>query len=259
VGRQSKKKQTRREQRAVATAMNPLSSVGRFADAQTVFGRRMPPHELIDRIKTFDWRDSFFRLAHIAASLARDKSGPLSPQLQRWARVSISQLTGSDQSLISHARTWAASGDPSVVVHEEAIDFVQHLVLLYGLEEGDTPANPELALWLLGASDSLGAWENPDGRSLSSTEKLIAEQVRVARFNTSEDSMNLVVRIRDLFAKRPFAGKLSDQAVWEQVQQKAFGCSFVEHFETRVMPLFAETFQWGESETKLPLISAAHC
>ena len=163
--------------------MNPLSAVGRFADARTVFGRAMTAEELVSRIRTFDWRDSFVRLAHLAAAVSRNRAGPRSREADLWARTALRGLTGTATSLIANARVWAASSDDAVVVHEEAIDFVQHLVLLHGAENHDVPSDAELVLWLLGAADFLGEWEQTDARPLSSTEQIMAEQVRVARFN----------------------------------------------------------------------------
>lgn len=232
-----------------------MSAIHRFADAQTVFGQSMSPDELVARIRTFQWQGAFLRLAHLAARVARDHAGPASLAVGRWAREALLTLTGPAGSLIAHARAWAASGDDAAVVHEEAIDFVQHLVLLHGQEEGDVPGDAELVLWLLGASDSLGTWERADARKLSSNEEMIAEMARVHRFNNSGgDPLLLIVRIRELFGAPPFTGGLADPDIWSRIEHAAFGCSFAEHFETRVLPFFSESLSWGETEERLPLI-----
>ncbi len=232
-----------------------MSHIGRFADGQTVFGCAMPPEILVRRIQRYSWQASFLRLAHLAAALAQDPAGPKSAKLRRWARAALRSLSGRSEVLIARARDWAASGDEAVVVHEEAIDFVQHLAVLHGQGGGDAPPDGELALWLLGAADSLGKWEHPDGRSLSANEEMIAEFARVARYNNNSiDAVPLIVRTRELFAGPPFAGALSNPALWNQVELAAFGCPFAEHFETRLLPYFTECIGWGQTEDRLPLI-----
>lgn len=141
-----------------------------------------------------------------------------------------------------------------MIVHEEAIDYAQHLALLYCGEEGDVPGDPELVLWLLGASKLIGQWEVEDVPPVTTTEELIAEQARAARFNNSEDPLNLLVRVADMFGKPPFTGKLSKPETWRAVETAAFGRSFAEHFETRVLPLYAESLHWGKSPDHLPVI-----
>lgn len=73
-------------------------------------------------------------------------------------------------------------------------------------------------------------------------------------FNASEDPLNLIVRTREIFAAPPFAGALSSLDTWNRVEQHAFGSPFASHFETRVLPLLAESLQWGKSEAALPVI-----
>lgn len=254
MGKQSKIKKERRRQRDVAEARNPLGAVTRYADALTVFGKEITPSEIVDRIKTFNWRDSLVRLAHLAAWVAHDPAGPMSAKVQRWARDALGTLTGSSNGLIAHAKAWAKSGDDAVVVHEEALDYVQHLVLLYGAEDGEAPGNSELLLWLLGAAQLMGGWEVEDGPDVTQTEALIAEQVRVARFNNSEDPLNLLVRTADMFGKRPFAGKLASAETWNAIEMAAFGRPFAEHFETRILPLYNQSLLWGKHEDELPVL-----
>jgi hypothetical protein len=254
MGNQSKIKEARRRDRAAAEARDPLGAVSRYADALTVFGQEITPSEVIDRIKSFDWRNSFVRLAHLAAAVARDPAGPKSASMQRWARNALEALNGSSTRHIAHAKAWAKSGDDAVVVHEEALDYLQHLVLLYGAEDGEVPGDSELVLWLLGAAQLMGGWEIEDGSDVTMTEALIAEQVRVARFNNREDPLNLLVRAADMFGSPPFAGKLSNRDTWNAIERAAFGRPFAEHFETRILPWFSHSMRWGKSEAELPVL-----
>ena len=186
--------------------------------------------------------------------VANDPSGPSRSSAQRWARKALSALTGSSDALIAHGKRWASSGDNSVIVHEESLDYAQHLVLLYGAEEGPAPADCELVLWILGCSQLIGGWEIEDTTGMTPTEAMISEQSRVARFNNSEEPVTLLVRVAELFNERPFAGKLAAETTWNAIEQAAFGCSFSEHFETRVLPWFIQSFAWGKADGVFPII-----
>jgi len=85
---------------------------------------------------------------------------------------------------LEHARRWARSNDGAIVVHEEVVDFVQHLVLLHGGESGGAPDDRQIMLWLLRAADHIGKWQSTS--DASADEQLIAEQVRASRFNNTE-------------------------------------------------------------------------
>src|SRR5262245_54808097 len=196
MGRDERMKRARREGRIAETARNPLSTARRYVDCKTVFGGALPPSEMVERIKTWDWRNSFARLGALASSVVNDHSGPSSAALQQWARQKVLAFTGTGPH-IPRAHAWARSCDDAVVVHEEALDFLQHVVLMYGLEEGEVPKDTELVLWLIGAGDLLGEWEEDVARD--DDERLIAEMVRIARYNNNEDPVHLIVRIRELF------------------------------------------------------------
>lgn len=250
MGKQSQKKKERRETRIVQTGRNPLSSARRYADGRTVFGAPLDASDLVARIKTFNWRDSFVRLGALASDVFHSVAGPGSESVQKWAREQVLKMTGSGP-FIPRAHAWARSSDDASIVHEEAIDFLQHVVLMYGLEEGDAPTDVELVLWLIGAGEFLGEWEEDSGGD--ETHRLIAEIARVSRFNHHEDPLNLVVRIRELFGAPPFVGALSKPETWTAIQQAAFGQPFEQHFETRVLPLFGETHRWGRDK-QLPVV-----
>lgn len=252
MGKQARIRRARREANAIAAARNPMTGASRYVNATVVFGGPIGPDDLIFRIKTFNWRDSFVRLGQLAADVAQDNSGPRSQKVQKRARSLVTKMTSPNRVAIAHAHAWARSSDDSVIVHEEAIDFLQHLVLMYGLEEGDAPPEMELMLWLIGAGDFLGLWE--DESAADETERLIAEVARVSRFNNSEDPVNLVVRVHEMFRAPPFTGTLSKPEAWRAVQAAAFGQPFEEHFSTRVLPLLAESIRWGTEEDRLPVL-----
>jgi hypothetical protein len=252
MGREAAKKRARCEAKLLAESRNPLSAASRYVDVRTICGGPITPGALVDRIKTFNWRDSFVRLGQLAADVAHDNSGPRSKKVQSWARQQILAMTGSNPSAIANAHAWARSHDDAVIVHEEAVDFLQHVVLLYGLEEGDAPPDLELVLWLIGAGQFLGEWESD--ADADQTEQLIAEIVRVSRFNNHEDPVNLLVRVQHMFGKPPFGSALSKSETWMSIQQAAFGQPFIQHFETRVVPFYGESLRWGTEEGELPVL-----
>jgi hypothetical protein len=229
-----------------------MTTASRYVDGTTVFGGPITPADLVDRIKAFNWRDAFVRLGQLAADVAHDNSGPRSKKVQRWAREQILSMTGTDPRSMARAHAWARSSDDAVIVHEEGIDYLEHLVLMYGLEEGDAPPSYQLVLWLIGVGQFLGEWES-DADS-NQTEQLIAEIVRVARFNNHEDPVNLLVRAREMFGTPPFQGPLSDPTTWAAIQEAAFGQTFEQHFEARVVPLYGESLSWGSDDQKLPVL-----
>src|SRR5262249_11265274 len=154
---------------------------------------------LVDRIKTFDWREAFIRLGHLASVLANDEAGTKSGRALRLTAQGINALTAStprDRALLQRGRAYFANAKrPLFVAHEEAIVFLEHLVLLYGGDGGDAPSEAELAFWLLAASDHLESWNEADARQLDDTEMLAAEMVKAFRFNRSSvDEVRLLSR-----------------------------------------------------------------
>jgi hypothetical protein len=98
---------------------------------------------------------------------------------------------------------------------------------------------------LLAANDYLSNWSEPDRQDLTDDEKLTAEFVHVARFNTYPDPLRDLVRTNLLYSRAPPQGPLSAAPVWSQVQAQAFGNSFDGFFTTFIMPLQFEIQRWG--------------
>jgi hypothetical protein len=168
--------------------IDPVPFVDAYANSLTVFGAQMPPALLVDRIKSCDWRESFVRLSHVAAVLANDPRGPKSPralQLGKNGLASLTAHTADAQAMLARGRRFIADAKrPIVVAHEESLVLLQHLVLLYGANGGPCPDDGELTLWLLGASDHVEAWSEPDSRTLGPIEQLAAEMVCIASAGT---------------------------------------------------------------------------
>lgn len=247
-------------------ASNPLAFNSPYENGKTVFGAPVPADLLVERIKTFDWREAFIRLGHLASVLANDEAGPESERAVRLTAKGINALTAStpqDRALLQRGRAYVASAKrPLVVAHEEAIAFLEHLVLLYGADSGDAPTEAELAFWLLGASDHLEAWNEADARQLDDTEMLAAEMVKAFRFNRSSvDEVRLLSRARGIFNTPPAEGTFATSEAWTNLQKSAFGDDFTHYFECFAIPLIMLSHSWGKHadiKRAIPVLVPGH-
>lgn len=267
--REAGKDAARRQQAAMAqrdrqrgrAAAHPLKYITKYENGETVLGQPMPASFLVDRIKTFGWRESLLRLAHLASIVANDELGPNSPRACALTTDGIKSLTGSTpaaRTMLAQARAHVENAKrPLVVAHEEALLFLQHAVVLYGSDTStDGPTDAEVAFWLLGASDHLGEWAKPDDAAMSDTERLAAELVKIHRFNRSEDSVRTALRTDGIFGTAPWQGKLSG-TTWPNVQQSAFSEDFHGYFDSFVLPLFVLSHAWGSGladSDELPIL-----
>jgi len=137
------------------------------------------------------------------------------------------------------------AGDNMIVAHEEAITLLQHLVLLYGADDGPGPASSEMALWLLASGDHLDVWAEPDARVLTTKEALMAEQAKVFRLNRSVDPMRSIVRTFEILRKPPRTGPLSDSATYSALQLDAFNEPFEDFFQSKLLLLYMLSISWG--------------
>lgn len=253
-------RQQHRQQRAGIRAdiEQPVSHAMDFAMPYTalsqVAGFPMSVGELVARIRTFSWRESFIRLAMTAALVARSGS-PRAEAVRVETVDPLLQATGSDTKLINRIHGYTRQNRLRMVTaHEEAISSLQHLILLEGSDaEAEGPGDSEVALWLLAVSDYLGEWAQPDTRQLSDQERLVAACVHVARFNHNPDLLTEISRTYAMFREPPPQGPLSDAAAWAALQTKAFGCTFVEYFESFLHPLSMVASLWGRPRHKFEL------
>src|SRR5262245_14718593 len=84
-----------RERQGERAAAHPLKYITKYENGQTVLGQPMPADFLVERIKTFGWRESLLRLAHLASIVANDELGPKSPRACAVTAEGIRSLTAS--------------------------------------------------------------------------------------------------------------------------------------------------------------------
>jgi hypothetical protein len=247
--------------RSVGT--RPPASMGLlhpYDDGETIFGVVPVADFLIARVRSYSWREAFFHLAQLSATVARH--GKSSEIVRRLTVDPLARLTGdaSAASIIANARRVVTERRNDVVLaHEEAISFLQHLVLLEGGdEEGENPGDSEISLWLAGAGSHLGKWKYEEPGA-SAREELIASLAHNLRFNNRPDPARLLVRARRMFSRPPDAGSLATAESWEQLAEEAFGSTYEEFFESCLGPAFLLSRLWGDADGKWsrPLLDLA--
>jgi hypothetical protein len=207
-----------------------MAHIKRVESAASVLGRRVSAAELIARVKTFSWKESLIRLSHLAALVANSPDGPCSPVVRACTVNALLDLTGEFWP-VSRIKLFVLQNPDMAIAHEEAINYLQHLVLLAGgKEERMSPGDAELALWLLAINDHLDQWEEPDSRELSNQEKLIASNAHALRLNNFPDWLREMVRSYAIFSKTPSRGPFAGTEAWKQLQEAAFGCAFEDYF-----------------------------
>jgi hypothetical protein len=231
-------------------AQHPSAAYARPYDTgETIFGKEMSAAELIDRVRGFSWRGSYYRLSCLAAIVANE--GVLSERVRRLTVDPITKLTGNASDLLARGRAKVRSRRNRIVLaHEEAISFLQHLVLLEGNEGEEAPADAELSLWLAGANGHLAGWSREDTEALSDQDRLAAELVRISRFSSKPDVLRAVIRTQRIFGRRPSTGSLADEARWKDLSAVAFPGGFEAFFEVGLGLLAMVSNSWGRKGAK---------
>jgi hypothetical protein len=135
-----------------------------YETSERIFGVTLPAKELIDRVRSYDWRESLIRLADLASIASHARVDGNSERIRQRTIDSHTTLTGRNETLLRNARAAVAQRrDKMVLAHEEGILFLEHLVILEGGTSGPGPGDPEIALWLAGANSHLEqSWSEPD-------------------------------------------------------------------------------------------------
>jgi len=224
-----------------------------YTTSEQLFGRRMTAEELISRVRTYSWKEAFIRLAQLSGLVANSSAGAFSEDVRRRTVDQIPKLSGGSATLLAHCRRYVgANRDGIVLAHDEGLLFLQHLVLLEGADDGAPPSDAEIALWLAGGNDHLDHWTDGSDRSTTSEVALMAEMIRIHRFNNTPDTLAELVRTRVLFGTQPAQGELADTQKWASLDREAFGAGFSAFFETLLGPLYLFSLLWGIEGSKDP-------
>ncbi len=230
-----------------------LAYAGAWEDPLSLFGAKVPPEFLIGRVRTCSWEKSYTQLAHLAAKVAHH--GFDSEEIRLLTVDPLLQLTGdlSAGPIISAARKAVSERrNDMILAHEQAISFLQHLVLMEGGDSNNQPLPPEMSLWLACSGAFLGRWQQAEEESCSEEHALIAELSTALRFNNEADPVRTLVRTARLFANQPTHGELSATAAWESLKKNAFGGDYDEFFDSVLGTLFMLSRMWGDKNSRWP-------
>jgi hypothetical protein len=222
----------RRRGKQKGSRSSPLDFVQVYSTSEEVTKLKMPAEHLIARIRTFAWDEAYIRLCILSSLVANAKGGPLSEAVKAKTVDPLLSHTGPATQLISNMVSYVrARRESMVVAHEEALNYLQHLVILEGADSGDAPSDAEVCLWLIGINDHIDQWQEADTRVLSSREKSLAAATHCLRFNKRPDMMSELVRASTLYAKPPVRGELADPGRWATLQFEAFGAPFDDYYQ----------------------------
>ena len=117
-------------------------------------------------------------------------------------------------------------------------------MILYAGSEGRTATGTELTFWALVLNDHLDQPE-PKGSRLSDEEVLVADIIRISRFNWSHDRAALFARMQQIFKLQPHRGPWKAPEQWDEYKRSAFDMSADEFLETCLGPLAFLSVIWG--------------
>jgi len=207
-------------------------------------GGRLTPGRLRDYMGRLSWEKTFLSLAVLAGSLANiryDKGENFASRI----RTSLERQRFHLDPDMKRIGDVVAANPTRPIAHEQVIYFLQAMAILHGRADGPEPTNEQLGFLLLAANDHLRYWKEDDSPRLPELEALVAEFCHVSRFNHHRDPIRSLVRAARIFDRKPQEGIFADEVKWADLQRRAFGCSFVEYFESFVMPLFMVSQMWG--------------
>lgn len=231
-----------------------MAYVRPYETAERIFGASLSASDLTERVRPYSWRESLLRLADLASVVANTPGHADSERVRKLTIDPLAKLTGSAQGILANARVAVAQRrDGMILAHEEAILFLEHLVILEGAESGSSaPGDAEIALWLAGANSHLQQSWPDSATQMSVDESIAADLVRLSRYNNKPDLLRALVRAESIFGTPPAMTPLGQPLVWDAFQREAFGKSFVEFFETGPALLAIMTRVWGAEDTGRP-------
>jgi len=227
----------------------PISYIGMYLSSRQVFGQTMQPDLLLDRVRSYGWKPSVTRLAQLAAYVQHPSR--TADEIRRRTVDPVLEITGDERAtrLVANAREFVARNrNRMMIVHEEVISYLQHLVLVEGGDNDQTPSDAELVFWMLGANCYLGEWAEPDSRTLSTEEELIAIEVRGHCFNKNHNWAGLAVRSYELFRQCPEDDALGGEQAWLKMQLDTFTAPFEQYYRFVLAPLLGVVRRAGEKD-----------
>jgi len=242
------------------TALSPgdhaVSNTSAWACLSEATGEVLPAGRLLEFVRGLDRKDTFLRLARIAAVLANTSGGVFDKEAQAWSRdllVIRKPEAHPVETLVANYLDRLPTD--RAVAHEQVICFLQTLVLAEGADPGTVTTDQFLAFLMLAANDHAHAWVEEGARELTEMEDVVAQTFFVTMFNHTDDPLRVLVRAEMLMDAPPLRGPFATADRWAALQVEAFGRPFADYFASFVTPLFMISRIWGSSE--LPVVSPA--
>ncbi len=222
-------------------------NMGAYLSWRDAFGEQFPAQRLIEAFQACSWRAVLLRVSLLGAVLA-NRSFDGGPDPERIIRAPLKRYERDLNPVWARIAEYVAANPGRPLAHEQVVYLLAAMAIVYGRDEGPEPSPEHFAVMFLAGNDHLSNWSEADSRQLTDEEKLTAEFVHVARFNTYPDALRDLVRVSLLYSRAPPQGPLSAPPIWSEVQSRAFGSTFEAFFSTFIMPLHFETQRWGSEE-----------
>lgn len=223
---------------------DPMPYVSSWLSFSDVLGKAMPPRELVECIRLFNWRDTYAKLAYLAALLANGTDGLFGSAVRaRTTDLLVAQRGHINPDIASIAERLNREPGRRPIAHEGVIYFLEALAILEGTEEGPCIDDATLALMMMAANDHVGQWSLESGTP--KLEDLVNDLIKLTRFNRTDSIMRSFVRAFLMLNKPPSKGRFARPDEWAKLQEAAFGQPFDKFFETFIVPIVLWSRRWG--------------
>ncbi len=203
-----------------------LAQMQSYLTCGELIGTRIPVETILKEIKKLEWSSALFMVASMAAFVA-NRGGPRSTDALAATRFELSKYAEHHPTVLAIVKALEQldDGNPTrAIIHEQVLLHLAALVILYAGSSGRRPSGTELTFWALVLNDHLDQPE-PTDSSLSSEEVLVAEIIRLGRFNWSHDRAALFARMQQIFKLQPHRGPWKAPEQWDEFKRSAFNVS----------------------------------
>jgi hypothetical protein len=221
----------------------PVPNTSAYLTYSELIGQKLPIQTILGQIGELEWSSALTMVAAIASVVA-NRGGPSSAEASELTRVELMQYRASHP-LVANVIARLKGFDPDrAIVHEQILLHLASLMVLHAGDRGRTATFAEITFWALVLNDYLDEPE-PTDTTLSPREILVADMIRLGRFNWMRDRVAIVARMAALFQLQPPRGRWAAPDKWAEFQTAAFGMSAVEFLETYLGPLIFISTLWG--------------
>ena len=210
---------------------------------EELMGEKLPANELIAHISTIDF-DFAIRSVAMLASIVANYGGPRSSEARKHSFFELAGYKTVNPQLGAVVDRLRVLPPGRVIAHEEGLAYLTALIISFAIEGGRKCSPAEITFLALATNDYLvGAHPPEDG--LTELESLMADVVRIGRFNWNHDSAAEFARGCALMRQHPKRGSWKTHEDWISLQRNAFGMTLDEYLENYLGPLLLFSKTWG--------------